>query len=123
MGAHEALTAIIARCPDLLREATKALVALRADSPIADRRLAHVVAGALSQYGEEFTPHERAELAAFLTPDDADGEGARAVNLIVRVTPTERERVHEDARALGWTASDYVRGRLGLPTRAGGDNA
>lgn len=119
MDAHEALITIIARCPDLLHEATKALVARRADSPIADRRVAHVAAAALAQYGEAFSPDERAGLAALIAPATDGEEDTRSVLFPIRVTPTERERIHEDAAARGQTASDYVRARLNLPTRLG----
>lgn len=108
-----ALTAIIARCPDLVRQATDTLRAWRADSPIREQRLARTIIDALRLYGEEFTPEERASMAALLPETGGDDE-RRSLNLIVRATLAEKDRVKALADAAGQSVSDYIRQRIGL---------
>lgn len=115
MDTAATLRLIIVRCPDLAGQAGQALKALHADSPIAGRRAAAVATTALRQYGDRFDAAERAALAALLADDPGD---AREVNLLIRVSPAERDRLHRDAATRGETTSDYVRRRLGLQTRA-----
>jgi hypothetical protein len=115
MTTDAALTLIIARCPQLVGQAAQALRALHVDSPIAGRRAAGVAGLALRQYGDQFDAAERAALAALLADDPGD---VREVNLLIRVAPAERDRIHRDAAAAGETTSDYLRRLLGLQTRA-----
>lgn len=115
METTRTLQLIIARCPDLAGQAGQALKALHADSPIAGRRAAAVATAALRQYGDQFDATERAALAALLADDPGD---VREVNLLIRVSPAERDRIHREAATRGATASDYIRARLGLQTRA-----
>lgn len=112
MTEADALTTIIVRCPDLLRQATHALRAWRGTSPIREQTFARVILDALRQYGEEFSPEERAAMLALL-PATEENE-ARTLNIIIRATATEKSRVQARADEAGQTMSDYIRTRIGL---------
>lgn len=115
MEPTEAMVRIITRCPEAMLEATDAIRAIRAGSPIADRRVGRAIETALKRYGDQFTEQERADLAALLpSPDNGD---VRDLDIRIRVNTHEKRQVQRAADAAGQTVSDYLRDRLGLARR------
>lgn len=112
MGTRELLALIIARCPDLANQATRALRAHQVHSPIAQRRSSAVAADALRLH-DDWTEDERAALDS-MARVAAGGLPRRDLNLIVRATDAEKARVQVDADAAGLSVSDYIRRAIGL---------
>lgn len=103
---------IIARSPRASDLALRAINAQRARSPMALRRAAKAAELALRDPEATWSSDERAALAELVVGGDRSQE--RSVFLRLRVTPEERTRIREGARAAGLTVSNYIRDRLGL---------
>jgi type IV pilus biogenesis protein CpaD/CtpE len=106
MKMENALKLIITKSPEAMNEALKTLQAIRANSPMVQRRYNRTVEIALSDPQAEFTMADRAVLAELLT---ADGEGARSFMLRVRLTEAEQVALQETADREGISISELVR--------------
>jgi L-serine deaminase len=101
------LALIAARSPDAARTATDALRAQQNGSPMAAARAARAARLALSDPVATFSADERRQIAEMLDTE-------RDVDIRLRVTLDEKERVQAMADALGLTVSAFVRQRIGL---------
>jgi hypothetical protein len=106
------LRLIAARSP---RAADRALTAIRAAevrSPVLATRLLHVVRDALRDTEAEWTPDERAQIAALIAVPDAASEDARRTlaDLLATsgLTPTELSRVlgRDDRTMRRWLSGE-----------------
>lgn len=106
-----ALRLIAGKSPAALHEALGALRAQQTQSPLALRRADRAIELALQDPQAGFTADERQALAALLsgTPD-----GARTLDVRIRVNADEKQRVQEMAEEAGMTVSDFIRGKIGL---------
>lgn len=104
MTIADACNLIASRCPELAREATACIMAVRADSPIvADRylRLVHRAAGG------NWSADELASLMALVEPSDP----TRRRSIQIRVTDEEYAGIAAAAEAAGLSISEHLRRR------------
>lgn len=108
MNLSEALRLIAAKSPN---NAQGAIRALRTAQRRPDARpVQYVLEQALVDPLADFTPEERAGVAALLGGDDE----ARTSDIHLRVSATEKERIQKMADEGGLTVSDFIRERIGL---------
>lgn len=111
MNISDALRLIAGKSPDALHEALGALKGQQVKSPMAQRRADRAIEMALRDPQAGFTSAERVELAALLS---GAGNETRSLDVRVRVTVEEKERIQEMADEAGMTVSDFIRTRIGL---------
>jgi hypothetical protein len=107
MDMDEALRLIIARSPNNVQNAIRAIRTAQ-NRPNA-RPVQYVLEQALIDPMADFTPAERAGIAALLQGDDT-----RSYDIRLRVTAEEKTEVQRLADAAGMTVSDFIRSRIGL---------
>lgn len=107
----EAMQLVAARSPRTGSEAAKTIRRLTNNTVTAQRIAERVIEHALQDHQAEFTADERLALASLLSGDTGE---ARTLDIRVRVTADEKQRVHEAAQAAGMTLSDYLRQQVGL---------
>ncbi len=103
------LRIIAAKSESIRGEATRAIMALNADSPIIKRRLNLVASHALSDSSAGFTDEEIVRITYLLS---AENEETRDFTLRVRLTPSERAELERLAAEAGMDMSDYVRSKI-----------
>lgn len=108
MDMDEALRLIIAKSPNNVQNAIRALrtAQRRPDA----RPVQYVLEQALIDPLANFTPDERAGIAALLDSDD----DARTLDIRLRVNADEKAEVQRMAEADGLNVSDFIRSKIGL---------
>lgn len=104
----DTLQLIAARSP---RAATIAAHAIRGVAQLREQRASLAAAEALADRDAEWTPGERAAIAALLAPATERDDDRRDGTLQFRVSDRERAAIAERADAAGMSMSDYLRRR------------
>lgn len=108
MDMDEALRLIIAKSPNNFQGAIRALRTAQR-RPTA-RPVQYVLEQALIDPLADFTPAERSGIAALL---DGDNE-SRALDIRLRVSADEKDRVQAMADVAGLNVSDFIRLKIGI---------
>lgn len=108
MNLADTLRLIAAKSPNTSGEAARALGSVKRPE---SRPVQGALERALSDPAATFTPDERAVIAGHLTGGSG---GTRSLEIRLRVTPDEKERVQVMADEARLTVSDLIRQRLGL---------
>lgn len=107
MNLSDALRLIAAKSPNNVQGAIRALRTAQ-HRPDA-RPVQYVLEQALVDPLADFTPDERAGIAALL-----GGSTTRDLDIRIRVNADEKQRVQEVAEEAGMTVSDFIRKKIGL---------
>lgn len=112
---EEALRIIVAKSPMAGSQAMQTLQAIKAKSPVLQDRYNRTVQTALSDSQADFTSEERALIASCVGSGAADdATPLRVLDVRVRVTPEEKERIQQMAADEDMNVSDFIRDRIGL---------
>ncbi len=103
------LRIIAAKSESIRGEATRAIMALNADSPIIKRRLNLVASHALSDSSAGFTDEEITQITHLLSAEDVE---KRDFTLRVRLTTSELAELERLAAEARMDLSEYVRSKI-----------
>lgn len=107
----EAMQLLAAKSPAVGGEAAKTIRRLGNNTTNAQHMAERMIEYGLGDPQAELTTQERIDLAALLTGDSGE---TRNLDIRLRVTADEKQRVQDMADNAGLNISDFVRSRIGI---------